>query len=77
MSIKQISVFLENKPNALQAMCETLAEGHIDIEYMYSLFTHQEGKAYMVFRISDEEKFVKLLSENGMHIATKEELELK
>ena len=31
MSIKQISVFLENKPNALQAMCETLAEGHIDM----------------------------------------------
>lgn len=31
MSIKQISVFLENKPNALQSMCETLAEGGIDM----------------------------------------------
>lgn len=31
MSIKQISVFLENKPNALQTMCEALAEGHIDM----------------------------------------------
>jgi len=31
MSIKQISVFLENQPNALQSMCEVLAEGHIDM----------------------------------------------
>ncbi len=31
MSIKQISVFLENKPNALQGMCEALADGHIDM----------------------------------------------
>ena len=31
MSINQISVFLENKPNALQNMCEALAEGHIDM----------------------------------------------
>ena len=31
MSIKQISVFLENKPNTLQTMCEALAEGHIDM----------------------------------------------
>lgn len=31
MSIKQISVFLENRPNVLQSMCEALAEGHIDM----------------------------------------------
>ena len=31
MSIKQISVFLENKPNALQSMCEALAAEHIDM----------------------------------------------
>lgn len=31
MSINQISVFLENRPNALQTMCDALAEGHIDM----------------------------------------------
>ena len=31
MSIKQISVFLENKPSALQGMCEALAEANIDM----------------------------------------------
>ena len=31
MSIKQISVFLENKPNALQSMCDALTAGHVDM----------------------------------------------
>ena len=44
---------------------------------MYSLFTHQEGKAYMVFRTSDEKKFVEQLAAHGMTPATKEELGLK
>jgi hypothetical protein len=44
---------------------------------MYSLFTHKEGKAYMVFRISDEEKFLALLEVHGIHAVDKEELGLK
>ncbi len=31
MSIKQISVFLENSPGTLQSLCETLAEANIDM----------------------------------------------
>jgi len=31
MSIKQISVFLENKPNTLKSLCDALAAGKIDM----------------------------------------------
>lgn len=31
MSVKQISIFLENKPGTLQALCETLAAADIDM----------------------------------------------
>ena len=58
----------------LAPVLEAIAEGNLDIEYMYSLFTHKEGKAYMVFRNSDEEKFVSLLNAHGIKLATKEEL---
>ena len=61
----------------LAPVLATLAEGQLDVEYMYSLFTHKEGKAYMVFRISDEEKFAALLAAHGIHTAGKEELGLK
>lgn len=54
-----------------------LADAQLDVEYMYSLFTHQEGRAYMVFRTSDEKKFVDELAAHGITPATKEELGLQ
>lgn len=70
-------VAVPDEAGGLAPVLEALAEGNLDIEYMYSLFTHQEGKAYMVFRNSDEEKFVSLLAARGIKLASKEELGLK
>ena len=61
-------------PGGVAPVLETLAEGNIDIEYMYSLFTHVEGKAYMVFRVSDEERFAALLAKHGITTCSSEEL---
>ena len=70
-------VTVPDEAGGLAPVLATLAEGHLDVEYMYSLFTHKEGKAYMVFRISDEEKFGALLAAHGVHTADKAELGLK
>ena len=70
-------VAVPDQAGGLAPVLATLAEGHLDVEYMYSLFTHKEGKAYMVFRISDEEKFLALLAAHGIQTADKEELGLK
>ena len=63
-----------DRPGGIAPVLATLAEGNIDIEYMYSLFTHIEGKAYIVFRVADAEKFVALLGNHGIVPATGEEL---
>ena len=70
-------VSVPDEAGGLAAVLAVLAEGKLDVEYMYSLFTHKEGKAYMVFRISDEVKFTALLSAHGIHTADKAELGLK
>ena len=70
-------VGLLDQPGSLANLLDILSAGEIDIEYMYALFTHIKGKAYMVFRNSDEEKFVSLLAAHGVSLATKEELGLK
>ncbi len=67
-------VGVPDQPGGLAPVLSVLAEGNIDIEYMYSLFTPEQGKAYMVFRISDEAKFTELMSAHGMQLATAEEL---
>jgi hypothetical protein len=71
------AVEVPDRPSGLADLLTVLAENHIDVEYMYSLFTHQEGNAYMVLRISDEKAFISALSKNNIKIVSGEELGLK
>ncbi len=67
-------VSVPDQPGGIAPVLATMAEGNIDIEYMYSLFTHTEGKAYIVFRVGETEKFVALLASHGITPSTAEEL---
>ena len=67
-------VAVPDQPGGIAPVLATMAEGNIDIEYMYSLFTHIEGKAYIVFRVAETEKFVSLLGNHGITPSTSEEL---
>ncbi len=67
-------VSVPDQPGGLAPVLQLVAEGEIDIEYMYSLFTHTDGKAYMVFRVSDDDKFTALLASHGISPVTIQEL---
>ena len=70
-------VAVPDQPSGLSQVLNLLAECSIGIEYMYSLFTHQNGNAYMVFRLAEEKKFLEFLAAHGMSPVSKEELGLK
>ena len=70
-------ISVPDQPGGIAPVLATLAEGHIDIEYMYSLFTHAEGKAYIVFRVAETEKFISLLASHGITPCTSEELGIR
>ena len=71
------AVEVPDRPAGLADLLAVLAENHIDVDYMYSLFTHREGCAYMVLRISDEEKFTAALNAHNIKVVEAEELGLK
>ena len=71
------AVEVPDRPAGLAEMLEVLAEVHVDVEYMYSLFTNKDGHAYMVLRISDEPKFLSALGEHQIRVMSKEDLGLK
>ena len=71
------AVEVPDRPAGLAELLAVLAENRIDVEYMYSLFTHREGYAYMVLRISDEAAFTKAIADTNIKIANKEILGLK
>ena len=71
------AVEVPDRPAGLADLLAVLAENHIDVEYMYSLFTHANGKAYMVFRVADEMAFAAHLASHNVNFATNEELGIK
>ena len=70
-------VCVPDEIGGLAPVLEALAKGNMDVEYMYSLFTHKDGMAYMVFRIEDEAKFTELLRPYRIKPADNEDLGLK
>lgn len=72
-----VVVAVPDQPAGLSEVLSLLSESKIDIEYMYALFTHQAGKAYMVFRTEEEDTFTDLLAKHGLSAVAPAELELK
>ena len=71
------AVEVPDRPAGLAELLAVLADAHVDVEYMYSLFTNKVGHAYMVLRISDEPTFLDALGRNQIKVMTKAELNLK
>ena len=65
-AVQVISV--PNQPGGLASVLAILAENSIAIEYMYSLFTHRDGKAYMVFRVSEGDRFIALMNAHSIDV---------
>ena len=71
------AVEVPDQPGGLAQLLAALAEQKVDVEYMYSLFAHKDGNAYMVLRISDESKFLGALSAHRIKVVFADELGLK
>ena len=71
------AVEVPDRPAGLAELLAVLSDAHVDVEYMYSLFAHKDGYAYMVLRISDEPRFLSALGEHNIKIMSKDELGLK
>ena len=71
------AVEVPNRPAGLAELLAVLAECRVDVEYMYSLFTHGDGHAYMVLRISDEAAFEAAAKAHNINIVGNAELGLK
>ena len=71
MRIRQISIFLENKPGQLSAICRALADADINIATLSLADTADFGIVRMI--VDDHEKAKQVLSERG-HVANVREV---
>ena len=71
------AVEVPDRPAGLAELLQVLADICVDVEYMYSLFSHKNGYAYMVMRVSDDQKFLGALDANKIKLMSMDELDLK
>ena len=71
------AVEVPDRPSGLADLLNILADAEVDVEYMYSLFTRQNGQAYMIMRIANEPKFLSALGERRIRVMSKADLGLK
>lgn len=69
-----VAMAVPDRPGGLNEAVRLIAEKGINIEYMYSVFGHREGLAYMIFRVDDTEGLEKALADGGFKTAKSEEL---
>ena len=71
MRIRQISIFLENKPGQLSAICRALADANVNIATLSLADTADFGIVRMI--VDDHEKAQSVLAEKG-HVANVREV---
>ena len=68
MKIKQLSLFLENKPGHVRSVCRTLADAGVNIETMSLADTEQFGILRLI--IKDCDKAVDVFDKNNIVVKT-------
>ncbi len=58
-----LAVELRNQPGALAHVCEILAAEHINIDYAYCSSGGRNGKVIGIFKVSNADKAIRVLSQ--------------
>lgn len=75
MKLKQLSVFLENKPGALSAPCRLLAKAGINIRTFALADTREFGILRLI--VEDSDQALRLLQRNGFAVKITEVVALE
>ena len=69
-----LAVAGDDKPGSIARIVKALANEGIGMDYAYAFFAKKENLAYMIIKVEDMEKASKALRENGIHLASEEEI---
>ena len=69
-----LAVEVPDRPGGLADMLLVLSDSGVGIEYLYSFVRNRDGKALIVFRVSDNDKARKILSARQIPCLSQEEM---
>jgi len=69
-----LTVEIPDEPGALVRAFEPLAAENVNLEYTYAFTSRKEGSAYMILRVTDNEKAAEILGRNGIRLICQHDL---
>lgn len=69
-----IAAEIPDEAGSLNRILKILADNNRNVEYMYGFTGNKSGTAYMIIRCTDVSETEKILEENGIRLASQEEL---
>ncbi|MDR1069417.1 MAG: ACT domain-containing protein [Gracilibacteraceae bacterium] len=63
------AVSLTDAPGSLAGVLRVLADADINLEYLYAFITRQAGHAYVVLRVTDNDRAEAVFAEKGVALA--------
>jgi hypothetical protein len=76
-SSKVIAVEPEDEPGSLNEIFKLMSANDINIEYIYSFVMRKHEMPYVVFKVDNQEKALKVLDEGGINLVSKEKIHTK
>ncbi|MBO4301232.1 MAG: amino acid-binding protein [Desulfovibrio sp.] len=71
-----LAVPLRDSSGGLAEVLEVLGNNDINVEYLYAFVARQQDKAYVIFRVANNEHAIQVLCENGYTPVSQDELKL-
>ncbi len=71
-----LAVPLKDEAGGLGVVLDVLGDSGINVEYIYAFTASQKGKAYVVLRVEDNEKAIKVLAEHHCTPVSQAELDI-
>lgn len=69
-----IAIGINDRPGEFAKAMRVLADEHIVIEYMYAFISRDQGQAFVILRVDDDQRAASVLKDAGITILTAEEI---
>ena len=69
-----LAVEIPDEPGSLVGILNILGENDVNLEYTYAFITRKKDRAYMIFRVADNDKAIEVLSKNNIKLICQSEM---
>lgn len=69
-----LAVVVPDGPGGLAQVLRALDRGNVSVEYLYSFVRTNSSDALIIFRVTETERAIAVLRENGIRMLTQEEV---